>query len=63
MTVRFATQTEIDDWDNQILANPDGGNVFSSYEFAMQKETGGYISQFVMVNDLSITVLEKNGNK
>ena len=59
MTVRFATQTEIDDWDNQILANPDGGNVFSSYEFAMQKETGGYIAQFVMVNDLAITVLEK----
>lgn len=60
MAVRFATQTEEDNWDKLILANPDGGNVFSSFEFAMQKETGGYIAQFIMIDDLAITVLEKN---
>jgi lipid II:glycine glycyltransferase (peptidoglycan interpeptide bridge formation enzyme) len=60
MTVRFASQTEIDNWDKLILSNPDGGNVFSSFEFAVQKETGGYIANFVMFNNLAITILEKN---
>lgn len=60
MTVRFATKEEIKDWNKHILANPDGGNVFASYEFAMQKETGGYKAYFVFVDDLAITILEKN---
>jgi len=60
MSVRFATSKEISHWDEHILRNPDGGNVFSSYEYAEQKETGGYKHRFVMVNDLAVTVLEKN---
>jgi lipid II:glycine glycyltransferase (peptidoglycan interpeptide bridge formation enzyme) len=60
MTVRFATKSEIDNWDNLILSNPDCGNVFSSYEFAAQKETGGYKAFYVMVDSLAVTVLEKN---
>lgn len=60
MTTRFASQQEIGDWNTLIIANPDGGNVFASYEFAMQKETGGYKAHFVMVGDLAVTVLQKN---
>ena len=60
MTTRFASESEIANWNSLILANPDGGNVFASYEFAMQKETGGYIAHFVMVDDLAVTVLQKN---
>lgn len=60
MKVRFASQSEIDKWNSFILANPDGGNVFSSYEFALQKETGGYKARFIFVDNLAITVLEKN---
>jgi lipid II:glycine glycyltransferase (peptidoglycan interpeptide bridge formation enzyme) len=60
MSVRFALQTEIENWNKFIISNPDGGNVFSSYEFAMQKETGGYIAHFVFVDDLALTMLEKN---
>ena len=60
MTLRFATQQEISNWNILILANPDGGNVFASYEFAMQKETGGYKARFIMADNLAITVLEKN---
>jgi len=60
MTARFASQQEIDNWNTLIIANPDKGNAFSSFEFAMQKETGGYIARFVMVGNLAITVLEKN---
>lgn len=60
MKVRFASESEIKDWNKHILANPDGGNVFSSFEYAMQKETGGYKAYFVFVGSLAITILEKN---
>ena len=60
MTARFASQQEISQWNTHVLANPDGGNVFASYEFAMQKETGGYKARFVFIGDLAITILEKN---
>lgn len=60
MTVRFASQQEIANWNSLILANPDKGNVFSSFEFAMQKETGGYKAHFLIVNSLAVTALEKN---
>lgn len=60
MSVRFATPEEISHWDTHILANPDGGNVFSSYEYAKQKELGGYKHRFLFVNKLAVTILEKN---
>lgn len=47
-------------WDDYILGNPDGGNIFSSYEYARQKEIGGYKARFLFVNNLAVTVLEKN---
>lgn len=60
MTVRPADKLEISNWNQHIIANPDGGNMFASYEFAMQKETGGYKSHFIFIDDLAVTVLEKN---
>lgn len=60
MKVRFATPDEITNWDKLLVKNPDGGNVFSSYEFAQQKETGGYKARFLMLDDLALTCLEKN---
>lgn len=60
MSVRFATSEEILTWDSLILSNPDGGNVFSSYEYAEQKEMGGYKHRFLIVDTLAVTVLEKN---
>lgn len=60
MTIRFASDQEISDWNRHIIANPDGGNVFASYEFAMQKETGGYKTHFIFIDSLAVTVLEKN---
>lgn len=60
MTARFATDEEIARWDTLILANPDGGNVFSSYEYAQQKLMGEYKAYFVMIDKLAVTVLEKN---
>lgn len=59
MSIRFATPEEIARWDELIIANPDGGNVFSSKEYAEQKEQGGYKRHFLIVNKHAVTVLEK----
>lgn len=59
MKPRFATQIEIANWNKLITNNPDGGTMFSCYEFAMQKLSGGYKVHFVMVDNLAVTVLEK----
>lgn len=60
MTARFATDTEIAQWNELILANPDGGNVFSGYEFSQIKKLTRYHPRYVIVGDLAITVLEKS---
>ncbi len=59
MTARFATPEEIHSWDSLILANPDGGNVFSSFEYAEIKKLTQYTPHFLIVNKLAVTVLEK----
>lgn len=59
MTVRFATSEERANWNKLILANPDGGNVFSSFEYAEQKRLTGYTPRFIMVSGYAVTVLEK----
>lgn len=60
MSVRFATPEEKANWNVHILNNPDGGNVFSSLEYALQKQTGGYKDRFIFVDSLAVTVLEKS---
>lgn len=59
MELRFATDTEITDWNATIVANPDGGNVFQGVEFAEQKKLGGWTPRYVMADDVALTVLEK----
>ena len=60
MTARFASEQEIIDWNSHIIANPDRGNVFASYEYAEQKRSGGYDIKYVFVDTLAIMVHEKN---
>ena len=57
--IRFAEKTEIDAWDTHILANPDAGNIFQSYEFAQQKKLTRWRPLFIVVDKLALTVLEK----
>jgi len=59
MTVRFAAPEEAVDWDERVLANPDGGDVWRSAEYARQKERNGYRVRHVLVDELAVTVLEK----
>lgn len=57
--MRFAHATEIASWNDLILANPDGGNVFQGAEFAEQKRLGGWTPRFIIAGKLAMTVLEK----
>lgn len=59
MTARYATPEEIHSWDSLILANPDGGNVFSSIEYAEIKKLTEYKPRFVVAEGFAVTILEK----
>lgn len=59
MSIRFATKQEINNWNNLILNNLDGGNVFQGFEFAEQKTAQNWQPLFIVVDNLAITVLEK----
>jgi len=59
-TARFATKDEITNWNELLLQNPDKGNVFASRELSLIKqELGGYKVRYVIIDDLAVTVLEK----
>ena len=60
MATRFATPDEIARWNELIIANPDGGNVFSSFEYLQQKLLGGYKVHYLIVDDIAVSVLEKS---
>lgn len=59
MTARYATADEIARWDEMILSNPDGGNVFSSLEYSEIKKLTNYTPRYVVVGKLAVTILEK----
>lgn len=59
MTARYATADEISHWNSYILKNPDGGNVFSSFEYSNIKKLTSYKPRYIFVGDIAITVLEK----
>jgi lipid II:glycine glycyltransferase (peptidoglycan interpeptide bridge formation enzyme) len=60
MTFRFATTDEREKWDQFILANGDGGNIFQSKELAEQKKLGGWTPRYIVAGATAITVLEKH---
>lgn len=60
MTVRLAFDNETRHWDERILANPDGGNIFQSLELAEQKRLGGWRPRLIMAGNTAVTALEKD---
>jgi len=60
MDFRFANETEIAQWNDLILANPDNGSVFQGYEFAEQKRLSGWTPLFVIADKIALSVHEKN---
>lgn len=59
MTTRFATESEISQWNDLIVANPDGGNVFQSLEYSNLKQLGHWRPRFIVCESIAISVLEK----
>ncbi len=60
MDIRFATESEIAEWDALILANPDGGNVFQGDKFAEQKKLTGWTPLYVMADKVALTIHQKS---
>lgn len=59
MIARYATPKEISQWDSLILKNPDGGNVFSSFEYSEIKKLTNYTPRYILAGKFAVTVLEK----
>ncbi len=59
MSVRFATQEEIINWNDHINANPDGGNILQGKEFIDQKVTSGWVPRYMFVDDRAMVAIEK----
>ena len=59
MTIRFANDDEIAQWDELITGNPDGGNVFQSTHLAEIKRANGWVPRYIFIDSLAVTVLEK----
>jgi lipid II:glycine glycyltransferase (peptidoglycan interpeptide bridge formation enzyme) len=50
VTINFATAAELARWDDLILANPDGGDVWRSRAYAEQKRLGHYTPRYIVVH-------------
>lgn len=59
MSVRFASQTEIDKWDDLIITNPDGGDIFQTKEFLQIKQSNNWNPLYVNANNIYISILER----
>lgn len=59
MESRYATDQEISNWNNLIISNPDGGNIFQSKELLDIKSKSRWNAQYVVIDGVYISVLEK----
>lgn len=62
VTIHFATAAELARWDDLILANPDGGDVWRSRDYAEQKRLGHYTPRYIVATGLELDN-EKVGGK
>lgn len=59
MNVRFATESEITNWNEYVIANPDGGNILQGREFLQQKELAGWCIRYLFIGTRAIAMMEK----
>ena len=57
--MRFATDEELQNWDDLLTSNPDGGNIFQGYELAEHKQLGGWTPRYIRGESIAITAWEK----
>lgn len=60
MTIRFATDEEITNWNKLIVENSDGGNIFQMKESADIKNTAGWLPRFIVADTTFILALERS---
>lgn len=49
-----------DQWNDAVIANPDGGNILQGREFIEQKAEAGWRPRFVMVGDRAVAFMEQS---
>ncbi len=54
--IRFATEAEIDQWDQLVQANPDGGHIYQSSEWSRVKTFGDWESLFCVYEAAAYSV-------
>lgn len=59
MPTRYATDEEIQKWNEYINANPGGGNILQGKEFLQQKADAGWKIRYLFVDDIAIGAMEK----
>lgn len=59
MSVRYANENEILNWDSLILLNPDGGNFLQGLVFSEIKSLSGWKSHKIICSYCAVSVLEK----
>ncbi len=57
--MRFAGSSEIDNWNDLILKNPDGGDILQSTEFTHMRQLGGWKPLYVIAGEIALAILEK----
>ena len=59
MTVHFATPAEIDQWDELVSKNPNGGDFFQLAAFAHIKQQRGWTPRYIVTDRAALLALEK----
>lgn len=59
MNISFATESQILDWNNLILKNPDGGDLFQIREFAEVKQRYNWTPKYIVMNNIFMLALER----
>ena len=60
MDARFATESEISNWNDHIISNPGGGNILQGKEFLSIKQLAGWRIRYLFVGTRAIAVMEKH---
>ena len=59
MTIRFATDDEINRWDNLVVRNSDRGNMLQGSVFLNLKRLANWQPRFIICGELAIGAIEK----
>lgn len=59
MSIRYATEDEIAEWNQYINSNPDGGNVLQGREFLELKAKAGWTIRYIMIHSRAVAIMEK----